>query len=80
VDTPVSLCAERDPKGLYARARAGELAGFTGVDDPYQPPRRPDLRITPGLTPPAAADAVLELLDTHFASARLTTAGASTRP
>ena len=38
VDTPVQLCAERDPKGLYARAYAGDLDGFTGVDDPYQSP------------------------------------------
>jgi adenylyl-sulfate kinase len=62
VDTPVSLCAKRDPKGLYARARAGDLHGFTGVNDPYQPPRHPDLRITPELALPLAVDAVLDLL------------------
>jgi adenylyl-sulfate kinase len=62
IDTPVALCAERDPKGLYARARAGDLDGFTGVDDPYQPPSDPHLRLTPELALPAAVDAVLGLL------------------
>ena len=64
VDTPVEVCAERDPKGLYARAYAGDLDGFTGVDDPYQPPRSPELRITPELDPAGALDAVLDLLGT----------------
>jgi adenylylsulfate kinase len=45
VDVPVSVAAERDVKGMYARALAGELANFTGVDDPYEPPVSPDLRI-----------------------------------
>jgi bifunctional enzyme CysN/CysC len=64
VDTPLALCEQRDPKGLYARARAGEITGFTGVDDPYEPPERPDLRLTPGDGDPAAqADRVLALLD-----------------
>lgn len=43
VDTPLSVCESRDPKGLYAKARAGEITGFTGVDDPYEPPVRPEL-------------------------------------
>jgi adenylyl-sulfate kinase len=77
VDTPVALCAERDPKGLYARARAGNLDGFTGVDDPYQPPQRPDLRLTPKLAVPAAVDAVLDLLYPRPANEALTTAAAS---
>jgi bifunctional enzyme CysN/CysC len=47
VDTPLELCEERDPKGLYRMARSGELTGFTGVDDPYEPPTSPELRITP---------------------------------
>jgi bifunctional enzyme CysN/CysC len=47
VDTPIELCEQRDPKGLYAKARAGELRGFTGVDDPYEAPDSPDLRLTP---------------------------------
>ena len=38
VDTPLEVCEERDIKGLYARARAGEIKGFTGIDDPYEPP------------------------------------------
>lgn len=45
VATPVDVCEARDPKGLYARARAGEITGFTGVDDPYEEPDRPDLRL-----------------------------------
>jgi bifunctional enzyme CysN/CysC len=43
VDTPLDACEERDPKGLYAKARAGELTGFTGIDDPYEAPEHPDL-------------------------------------
>ncbi len=43
VATPVEVCAERDVKGLYARQRAGELTGLTGVDDPYEPPLHPDV-------------------------------------
>ncbi|NLD44716.1 MAG: adenylyl-sulfate kinase, partial [Chloroflexi bacterium] len=38
VDTPLEVCEQRDVKGLYARARRGELSGFTGIDDPYEPP------------------------------------------
>ena len=48
VDTPLEVCEQRDPKGLYARARAGELKGLTGVDDPYEAPEAPDVRIVPG--------------------------------
>jgi adenylyl-sulfate kinase len=47
VDTPLELCEQRDPKGLYAKARAGEVTGMTGIDDPYQPPRSPELVVTP---------------------------------
>ena len=43
VDTPIEECEQRDPKGLYAKARAGQLKGFTGIDDPYEPPIAPDL-------------------------------------
>jgi adenylylsulfate kinase len=43
VDAPVEVCERRDPKGLYKKARAGELKGFTGVDDPYEPPLAPEL-------------------------------------
>jgi bifunctional enzyme CysN/CysC len=47
VNTPLAECERRDPKGLYARARAGELPGFTGIDDPYEPPTDPELELTP---------------------------------
>ena len=45
VDTPIEECERRDPHGLYARARAGTLSGFTGVDAPYEPPENPDVRL-----------------------------------
>jgi len=47
VDTPLELCEQRDPKGLYAKARAGQLTGMTGIDDPYEAPLQPELRLTP---------------------------------
>ena len=55
VDTPLALCEQRDPKGLYARARAGELRGMTGIDDPYETPLTPDLVVRPGDPDPVAA-------------------------
>jgi bifunctional enzyme CysN/CysC len=45
IATPVAVCEERDPKGLYAKARAGEITGLTGIDDPYEPPEAPDLTL-----------------------------------
>jgi adenylylsulfate kinase len=45
VDAPLEVCEARDPKGLYKKARAGELKNFTGVDDPYEPPESPELRL-----------------------------------
>ncbi|MDX3628930.1 adenylyl-sulfate kinase [Streptomyces europaeiscabiei] len=45
VATPVEVCSERDVKGLYAKQAAGEISGLTGVDDPYEAPETPDLRI-----------------------------------
>ncbi len=47
LDTPLEVCQERDPKGLYQRSRQGEVAALTGVDDPYEPPANPDLRLPP---------------------------------
>jgi bifunctional enzyme CysN/CysC len=47
VDTPIELCEQRDPKGLYAKARAGEITGFTGIDSPYEAPAAPELVLTP---------------------------------
>ena len=48
VDTPLESCEARDPKGLYARARRGELPGMTGIDSPYEVPLRPELVLRPG--------------------------------
>lgn len=45
VDTPLEVCENRDPKGLYKKARAGEIQGFTGIDDPYEAPPTPELRL-----------------------------------
>jgi len=45
LSTPLAECVRRDPKGLYARARAGELRHMTGIDDPYEPPARPELEL-----------------------------------
>ena len=61
VDTPLAICEARDPKGLYAKARAGELTGMTGIDDPYEAPADPDLRVVPGDLDDAV-DAVIALL------------------
>jgi bifunctional enzyme CysN/CysC len=47
VDTPLEECERRDPKDLYRRARAGQLVGFTGIDDPYEPPSSPDVVVVP---------------------------------
>ena len=63
VDTPIEVCEERDPKGLYTKARAGELPGFTGIDDPYEAPVSADLVLTPDLGDPGIqAGIVLALL------------------
>jgi bifunctional enzyme CysN/CysC len=62
VATTLDECERRDPKGLYARARAGELAGLTGVGAPYEPPEQPDLRVEPGEPLEAAAERLLALL------------------
>jgi len=52
VDTPLEECRRRDPKGLYAASAAGELTGLTGVDDPYEPPVDPELRLDSSSAPP----------------------------
>jgi adenylyl-sulfate kinase len=63
VATPLDVCEARDPKGLYARARAGAITGMTGIDDPYEPPLAPELVLTPADgTPDSQADRVLALL------------------
>jgi adenylylsulfate kinase len=48
VDAPIEVCEARDPKGLYKKARAGEVKGFTGIDDPYEPPLKPELVLDAG--------------------------------
>ena len=62
VDTPIEPCEQRDVKGLYAKARAGEIKGFTGIDDPYEAPTEPDLVLTPETTPDQAAKTIAGLL------------------
>lgn len=63
VDTPLEVCEQRDTKGLYARARRGEIVGFTGVDDPYEAPRNPEIRLdTVEHDPEENAHRILELL------------------
>jgi bifunctional enzyme CysN/CysC len=59
VDTPLAVCEQRDPKGLYAKARAGQITGFTGVDDPYEAPEHPDLRLTPAAGDPVTQAALV---------------------
>jgi adenylylsulfate kinase len=61
VATPIATCETRDPKGLYKKARAGELKGFTGVDDPYEPPTKPEITLDATNTSPQEAAA--QLLD-----------------
>ena len=64
VDCPVEVCEKRDPKGLYQKARKGEIKGFTGVDDPYEAPLKAELVIdADGKTPDALADDVIAYLE-----------------
>jgi adenylyl-sulfate kinase len=77
VNTPAAECVRRDPKGLYERARNGELVGLTGVDDPYESPTEPDVELTPATCPQTAAEEVLAALDArlsdaHYAVSQLT--------
>ena len=46
VNTPLGVCEHRDVKGMYTKARRGEIKGFTGIDDPYEPPLNPEMRLT----------------------------------
>ncbi len=69
VDTPVQECERRDPKGLYARARAGEIKGFTGIDAPYEAPADPEVHVrTAEISVEQAVAHIIELL--HEAAAR----------
>lgn len=63
VDCPVEVCEQRDVKGLYARARKGELKNFTGINDPYEEPHRPEIHIqTEKVTPEEGAELILDYL------------------
>ena len=60
VDTPIEVCESRDPKGLYKKARAGEIKGFTGIDDPYEDPLSPELVLSAvDKTPDELADEIM---------------------
>lgn len=64
INTPLEICEQRDPKGLYKKARAGEIKGFTGIDDPYEPPLDAELVVqTSDLTIEQAADHVIKALE-----------------
>ena len=63
VDTPLTVCEQRDHKGLYAKARRGEIKGFTGIDDPYEAPINPEIRLdTVSMTPEENARAIMAYL------------------
>jgi adenylylsulfate kinase len=68
VDTPVGVCESRDPKGLYKKARRGELKGFTGVDDPYEPPHNPEFVVNTVKCSPeeCSAQILAYLIDKEF--------------
>ncbi len=59
VNTPIETCEQRDPKGLYKKARAGQLKGFTGIDDPYEEPLHPELTLDATHTSPQQATVLL---------------------
>lgn len=64
MDTPIEVCEQRDTKGLYAKARRGELKGFTGVDDPYEPPISPEISLQGmGVTPEQNARQIITYLE-----------------
>ena len=63
VDTPLAECIRRDPKGLYAKATAGRIENFTGLDSAYEAPEAPEIRIaTVDMTPETAAEHILDEL------------------
>lgn len=72
IDTPIGICEARDPKGLFAKARRGELKGFTGVDDPYEPPLAPEFTCRTADCPPReiAAQIMEFLVGAGFLPAR----------
>ena len=67
IATPMEICEQRDPKGLYAKARRGEIESFTGISDPYEPPRTPDLLVeTSELSIEASLQQLLEYVGKKF--------------
>jgi bifunctional enzyme CysN/CysC len=62
LDTPVDVCEQRDPKGLYAKARAGEISDFTGIDSPYEQPADPDLHLSHDNPVEAQVDRILRMV------------------
>ncbi len=69
VDAPLAICEQRDPKGLYRRARAGEIEQFTGIDDPYEPPLNPEITCyTDRESIAQSAQKVLDYLQFHHRS------------
>ena len=65
VDAPLAICEERDPKGLYKKARAGEITNFTGIDSAYEAPEQPEIHLL------NAGKAVEELVEALLAALRL---------
>ena len=63
VDTPLSICEERDVKGLYAKARSGQIPNFTGISSPYEEPKNPEIRIdTTKITAEEAANKIIHFI------------------
>ncbi len=65
IDTPLTVCEDRDPKQLYAKARRGEIKDFTGINSPYEIPEAPEVHIQHGSTPAQHAEQVLSYLRAH---------------
>lgn len=64
IDTPLEICESRDPKGLYKKARSGQLPNFTGIGSPYEPPEEPELHLAGGSeSPEELAARVITLLE-----------------
>lgn len=79
VDAPLSVVEERDPKGLYKKARAGVIRGFTGLDAPYEKPEQPDIRIASGEVDVAGAvDQIMAVLERAGVALAVSDAGSTT--
>jgi adenylylsulfate kinase len=72
VDTPIEVCEARDPKGLYVKARAGEIPDFSGISAPYEPPQNPELRLA---TADQSLDETASAVITHLESSGIIDAG-----